>query len=889
MDNSKYGVVSGQWSVVSKGRKFFRSLTTDHRPLTTIFVLLLFIFIAQVSVFAQAKRIVLLKVDGLQPDILDRFVRERNPRTGKSLLPWTEHVFYQGGARLSNFYVRGMSLSAPSWSMLDTGQHLQIKGNVEYDRFTLHTYDYLNFLPFYVSNVGQRRVDMPGPETLDDVGLPLLLDAYSAPERYVSFQLYQRGMRWRTLQYGAQNRFLKNPRELLDEWTMGFEVRNTVFDQIERDIIERLNNPRYRYLDLYVTDFDHIAHHNRDREAHLQALQTLDAIIGRIWTAINASPMAADTALILVSDHGFNTDERVYSQGYNLVKLLGSAAGGAHHVITKRRLMLDYSIKGFYPLVPLITTTTPESFYLKGQSTNYPTALLDFDGNERASIHLRDSDLNILHILLQQLQRKDLQPLERRAMTDAFFKTLERRRPEWQNILAQINEELGALSRDNARKDALLKEREARKKLAKEEAKRAKEAKDSDKAVTEEKDSGSGEESKRLFARLDSARADERKYTEFVRTWTNLLALRRETFDPLRIKIEDVIAKGAMGTSNSVHELQNYVVALAPNGPVIRADGSLDMGKSFQRLNYFSLINNISVRNNVQPEVDSHPIDFLAVRIPAELVAGELEEDLRPNNDVVWIYDGEQNQALILSRRDEMGRLSFRYLPIANLKQDETGAIRFERTAWRSGLPLKIWEDTLLNVPEGARASWLDGWHTDLEWLRAVHKTEYSNALIGLHEQLARHPNEAFDTDAPGLSNDERLLRRFRRRQREMVEADLLVLANNHWNFDVRGFNPGGNHGSFFRISTHSTLMMAGGERTGIPRGLVVEEPYDSLSFMPTVLTLTGQLKDGQNPVPVLWERGFRRFPGRTITELLKGLDRDKRVSPVAEGVATAP
>src|ERR1051325_6183751 len=71
------------------------------------------------------------------------------------------------------------------------------------------------------------------------------------------------------------------------------------------------------------------------------------------WTAVEKSPMASETVFILVSDHGFNTDERVYSQGFNLVKLLGSAAGGGHHVVTKRRLLLDYSIKGIYPLVPL--------------------------------------------------------------------------------------------------------------------------------------------------------------------------------------------------------------------------------------------------------------------------------------------------------------------------------------------------------------------------------------------------------------------------------------------------------------------------------------------------------------------------------------------------------
>src|SRR3954463_11300759 len=104
------------------------------------FCLLLFaccLLLFNAAAFAQAKRVVILKVDGLQPDIVDSFVRERDPRTGKSLLPWIENVFYERGSRLENFYVRGMSLSGPSWSMLDTGQHLQIKGNVEYDRLTL--------------------------------------------------------------------------------------------------------------------------------------------------------------------------------------------------------------------------------------------------------------------------------------------------------------------------------------------------------------------------------------------------------------------------------------------------------------------------------------------------------------------------------------------------------------------------------------------------------------------------------------------------------------------------------------------------------------------------------------------------------------------------------
>ena len=61
---------------------------------------------------------------------------------------------------------------------------------------------------------------------------------------------------------------------------------------------------------------------------------------------------------------------------------------------------------------------------------------------------------------------------------------------------------------------------------------------------------------------------------------------------------------------------------------------------------------------------------------------------------------------------------------------------------------------------------------------------------MGLHEELARHPIESTSPDDPALSDDEKLMRRFAQRQRRIVEADLLIVANNHWNFDVRGFNP---------------------------------------------------------------------------------------------------
>lgn len=810
---------------------------------------------------------VIIKVDGLPGAEVDKFVRERDPSTGKSVLPWIDHIFYTGGTRLENFYVRGMSLSGPSWSLLDTGQHLQIKGNVEFDRFTLHSYDYLNFIPVWVENVAGRRVDMPGPEVLDEIGVPLLVDNFPYDERYVSFQLHQRGMRWTTLERGLKNYFASRlPDKLLDEWTLGLSGSSLIYEQLERELIGKLKDPRVRYLDLYTPEFDHHAHHNRDQATHLAALQELDSLIGRIWTAIQQSQQAADTALIVVSDHGFNSDERYYSQGYNIAKLLGSAQGGGHHVITKRRLLNDYALKSIYPLVPLITTTTPDSYYLKGQSTDYPTALVDFDGNERSGIHLRDSDLNLLHILLLELQRKDL-PLDiRRAASDAFFATLDRRRPEWQRTLDDLREELGALHHLIEQQRAVV-------------------AAQPKKWTKADMDAGRDKESLRHLARLDSWLGDERTYTEYARTLGNLLALKRETFAPTRLRIPDMIAKGAMGDRNSIGELQAYVAGLSPAGLTLTPTGALDMARSFTRIDYPALLRAATVRNNVQPGVDNHPVAFVATEIPAETLRLSTDDpDLRAD-DCIWLYRSDDSQALVLARRERNDKLSLRYLPIAHLHQSADGTLNFDRLPLQPDLPLRIWEDAQLELPAGAtRAAWLSAWHSDIEWLHALHRTEYSNGLIGLHEQMARFTPAAIAPDVPGLTQDEQLLRRFRRRQRALIETDLFVHANDHWNFDVRGFNPGGNHGSFFRASTHATLMLAGGAHTLIPQGLSIAEPYDSLSFVPTILTLTGQRPGTGAGALVGYTSQPAQYPGRVIAELFAAQPR-QTTRPVATGV----
>jgi hypothetical protein len=818
------------------------------------------------SAFAQTKRLVVIKCDGLPYDVVDSFVKQRDPQSGKSLLPWIDHIFYQRGARLSNFYVRGMSLSAPSWSLLETGQHLQLKGNVEFDRYTLHSYDYLNFFPLYLAGVNGSRIDMPAVEVLDSLRIPLLPDAYPHNERYITYSLFLRHQRYSTLQNSLQNRFKKAPKELFDEWTMGFELRSALSEQLIRELTTNLNNPRFRYLDLMMEDFDHIAHHNNDRQSHLFVLQHLDSVIGQVWTAIQKSPLAGQTAMVLISDHGVNSDEKIYSQGYNLVKLLGSRTGGGHHVITKRRLMLDYSIKGVNPFVPLITSTTPDTYYLKGESTDYPTAMLDFDGNERASVHLRDSDLNMLHILLKELQRGGVSVEKQKAAIDALFEVIDKRRRDWEKDLKELQVELGALDR------AIL---EQRKLWAAQPKKFSK----------EEQDAGMDDASRRIYVQLDSWLREQKEFSEYARTLKNLLSLSSEAFLPSKVKIPDVIPKMAMGDRNTIYELQNYVVGLGPSGLVLNPDGSLNAAQSFVHVDYFSLLHGVTVRNNVQRGIGNRPVDLIATRISRELVL-PLISDRDIDEDVSWLSAGANRQALLLSRRGANGELSLRYLPISGLTQDASGRLQFKEISWQAGLPLQIFEDPNLNVPGPDRTAWLSQWHTDTEWLNALHKTHYSNGLVGLHEELARHPIESLSTEDRKLSEDARVMRHFAQRKRDLVEPDMLIVANDHWNFDVRGFNPGGNHGSFFRVSTHSVFMVAGGANTGLPQSLTVETPYDSLSFVPTLLALTGNLRDDNSPTPELWERGFRKFPGRVVKELLPAVTDRQKTTVNGETVA---
>ena len=770
-----------------------------------ISLLLLPVCLATVSE-ASARRVVILKIDGLNADLLYSNMRQTDPVTGKSRLPWFSHIFNQNGAIFENFYVRGLSLSAPSWSMLDTGHHSVIRGNVEYDRYTGHVYDYLNVFPFYLEYARRSSVDMPGVEVLDQAGIPLMIDAFSFPQVFQSFELFQRGVRWTSLTDTLKRRFSSSAIFSMLESAGTPSMAEALEQQTESELEQGLRQPSVLYLDFFTGDVDHEGHATSEPGALLHVLRRLDTLAGSIWTCIQDSPLADQTIFAVVSDHGMNNVPGVVSQTFSLSDLLNSLEGGAHHVLTNRYQLSDYKLRGLNPLVHRAFTPSTASFYLRGEASRYPTAWLDIDGNERTAVHLRNSDLNTIHILLLQLANRNLPNNVRKAAATYLCEVIDRHRASWTKTVTELDEELAALDK------AIQERTKAVEKLPK-------------KWNAEQHASGEYRVVWRLRDELEAWEHEHAEYKAYIASLRALLNLHPDAQHPFHGRISEYVPELTLGDNNSVYDLEHYVAGPAGAGLALDANGQIDEERSFRHVNYFRLLAEQHVRNNPQPALTNRPIDFTAMRLPD----GDYDPSHSTPQHAYWLYGDEDKQIVILA--DDAGNLMVK--PVECLTGGKDGKIQWARATWRPSLPLHLFEDSELHLPVGAeRSSWLSSWHTEREWLEAIHLCRYSNGVIGIAEELS-----PVGEDVPGRLGADPMLVRYERRRRELVQADFHVFAADHWNFNVRFPNPGGNHGSFLRISTHSVWMLAG---ASVP-AKVVQEPYDSLNFASTIMGLVGK------------------------------------------------
>lgn len=781
--------------------KYFRF---HYLRLIALAVLFIAAAVAQTASPNQApgRRLVILKIDGLNADLLYNNMRQIDPETNRPRLPWFAHIFGDNGAVFQNFYTRGISLSAPSWSMLDTGHHTIIRGNVEWDRYTADEYDYLNFFPFYIGYARNRQIDMPGVQVLDRAGIPLVLDHFPWDQSYQSFQLYQRGVRWSSLTQVLKARFSGRVLVPALEDAAAPSYDQMLGEQMEKELLAHMRNPQVLYLDYFTGDVDHEGHATNDAAALLENLKRVDALAGRIWTVIQASPLANQTVFAVVSDHGMNNVPGIHSEAFSLPDLLNSPEGGGHHVMLNRHELQDFKMRGLNPLVRRTLARSTASYYIPiEQAVDYPTAWLDLDGNERASVCLRNSDVNKIHILLLQLANPALPPDIRSAAAVYLAGIIDKDRSQWTSTIAQLEDELGALQAEIEKRKSEL-------------------ANSSKKFTKEDEEQGTDKATRRKEEQLSDMQAEHQEYAGYISHLRALLALHPNPARAFSGKISDLIPVRSLGDSNSLYELQNYVVGPGPSGLVLDAFGHLDEARSFRYVNYFPLLAAQRVHNNPEPQLSPKPIDFMALRLPAQ-----------PGSDQqsYWLYGSDDDQLLI--HTDPSGNISLQ--PVSHLVQRADGRIQFQPESWRPGLPLHLFEDSQLRIPDGAdRATWLSGWHSEREWLEAIHMCTYSNGVIGVAEEFS-----PVGPNVPGTPGMNPVLLQYERHRRELVQPDFEVFASDHWNFNVRNFNPGGNHGSFFRISTHSVFMLAG---AGIPKQ-VIEEPYDSLNFASTVLSLVGR------------------------------------------------
>ena len=170
--------------------------------------------------------------------------------------------------------------------------------------------------------------------------------------------------------------------------------------------------------------------------------------------------------------------------------------------------------------------------------------------------------------MLQQLQRNNLLPPIRRALTEAFFATIDRRRAGWQKEIASINLGLGALHRSIEKQQKLWEAQP--KKFTKKTSRRVSTTRQSE------------------FMCSSIAGRGKSATTGITSPRCKTLRLSPSTFNPSKIIIESVIKKISMGEPNRIRRLQNYVVGLSPEGFVLKPDGSLDLDRSFIRVDYFS-------------------------------------------------------------------------------------------------------------------------------------------------------------------------------------------------------------------------------------------------------------------------------------------------------------
>ncbi len=829
-------------------------------------------------------RLIIIKVDGLSPILIDALMDPDNPekvnrlpdpegfhravalfrlQTGsRDLVPNLRRYFYQQGVVAENMYSSTTTLSAIAWSVIETGQPSVIKRHMYFNRANGQLRGYLDAFRDTWDIAWRRGRKTTAVWELDQTGVSLFADAFQPLRRYDTPQMYYRltpasylgGMAGAYLTAGESNpwgivrRHLARQVEGMNypDFSEEFAADHIAAKLLELDTVR---GERYDYISTFFS-LDHQQHVDPDAENLIHRMIRMDRRIGRIFNAVEQSQRREVTLVALVSDHGSEYEPGAINQAWPITRAFRTRLFGGHTVAT---VMAEDAGRALSSPVPGIDYPriyeSPFSPYGKaaGGEDGYSTTFIDNFGNARAEVHLRNNDLNRLQLLLQARQQRRLDEAQRARLGGLLRSTLA---DTWRWLEADLagyeDYYLGAdawLPNLKARPDYYWRDVATR--------------------FEEEQ-------------RLDAAQLRAlRRLAELCRAPDPLAWLEKN-----KPPISDLIPKRYFGRRNSVYQLTHYTIGL--DEQLDWVESTLDLQGERVPMDYISILSNYSLPNPPTGQVPN-PVDLIVRTLPVESVPAALlargwlpaEVELQ---QAIWIVSTAQNnlrrgdQALLL----EAANGDLRYLSIHRLRQRADGQLELEPAADLD--PLGLLYDEGFQAPDGTPAFWwLGEFHGPREWLAAVHNTHYTVAplifddIAGLHtEPFVDNPE--FQQVLAGFPSDadrQRYLRGLRWKYRAQL-PDLLLWSNHLWNFSSKSQTSGGSHGGVIEEVTRTTFMLWGGREFHLPAGERLSRPATTMDIAPTLAELLGML-DSENRVVrqagAIRERPFLPFAGRPLLE----------------------
>ena len=851
-------------------------------------------------------RLVLIKVDGLPPDLLAtlsvperedywqrlayapdlrRAVRFYQEQTGRSiLLPNIRHYFFQDGVYVENFYSETLTLSPSSWALIDTGQPSVIKGHGTFSRDTCYLRYYLDGFRDTLDAIRHGESKSAALWNLDQVGVSLMSDGFDPDRAWSGPQIYRRtanravilesGRRWLDNNESSVPGLVQSHLSRLVtgmDYTEFIQEISGIFTA--RKILQKdlLGEEKYDYLCPVFTLLDHQQHVDPHPENLIHWSVKLDREVGRIFAAIERSSRKSRTIVAMVSDHGSEIQPGKTAFSFPITKAFRQPLFGNHTVKT---LLAENAWSAVS--VPVTGLDFPRIYEGNGSpygenaggEKEYTTCFIDNFGNGRSAVNLRNDDLNRLHLLLLEIKRSQPDSERWHQLKSMFRRNLGRTR-RWlepdlalyqdyhqgaKNLAFNLNSKPDKHAQDVARRLLDEIERDAPQVGALE-----------------------------LLLGLRFAKDDPEGGLEFDRMIRSDFA------------ISSLIPKGFLGHPNQVHQLSRYTLGLDEDLNWVTT--TVDEKGRPVPMDYFEILSDYQAPN-APVNGDHNPHDLIVTRLPTRHVAGALrsiagiEVNQGDLHNVVWVKSTARDdhdkggEALIV----EDANRRIQYVPVAGLKQ--AADLSFDFALGSGPDPLALLAEKGVKVADGSsRLDWVRRFHSREDWLAATYQTEYGTAVCMLLD-ITDNPTGVF-IDSPDFQRylthfsspdlKARYLRGLKRKY-ALHQADFLVWSDELWNFNSHTRTAGGSHSGLRPIVTRTAFLVWGGENTDVASGVTVSQVGTTLDLVPTLFQALGMLEEGNRLVPqpgAIPERVFLPFPGRVL-DIFEKRSPEHRWSPAA-------